>query len=153
MFSFHLYSNCGFLALFYIYPAIWCLFPVLPSPTMCYTKICPIQIAFYSVQLHAQILDSYNRICSHPIQSKNTNFLTLIQQVKATYPNSLGGLKNTNFSNSTGAISNPRSLVNGHEMLRTVFVFAIAHLEGPPQAYAFYNGDIGGKISKISFWQ
>ena len=41
----------------------------------------------------------------------------------------------------------------GHEKLRTVFVFALAHLEGPPQAYAFYNGDIGGEISKISFWQ
>ena len=29
VFSFHLYSNCGFLALFYIYPAIWCLLPHL----------------------------------------------------------------------------------------------------------------------------
>ena len=29
VFSFHLYSNCGFLALFYIYPAIWCLLPNL----------------------------------------------------------------------------------------------------------------------------
>ena len=39
----------------------------------------------------------------------------------------------------------------GHEKLRTVFVFVLAHLEGPPQTYAVYNGDIGGKISKIDF--
>ena len=36
VFSFHLYSNCGFLALTYIYSAIWCL---LPYPNMCYKKI------------------------------------------------------------------------------------------------------------------
>ena len=29
----------------------------------------------------------------------------------------------------------------GHEKQRTVFVFEIACLEGPPQAYIFYNGD------------
>ena len=33
---------------------------------------------------------------------------------------------------SLGALSNPIPL----EKLRTVFVFALAHLEGPPQAYA-----------------
>ena len=38
------------------------------------------------------------------------------------------------------------SQVIGIEMLRTLFVSALAHLEGPPQAYAFFNGDIGGKI-------
>ena len=27
----------------------------------------------------------------------------------------------------------------GQEKLRTVFVFALAHLEGPPQAFAGYN--------------
>ena len=31
VFSFHLYSNCGFLALSYIYPAIWWLLPRLTS--------------------------------------------------------------------------------------------------------------------------
>ena len=31
------------------------------------------------------------------------------------------------------------SLAIGQEKLRTVFVFALAHLEGPPQAFAGYN--------------
>ena len=41
----------------------------------------------------------------------------------------------------------------GHEMLRTVFGIDVAHLEGPPQAYAFYNGNIECKNLKICFWQ
>ena len=37
-----------------------------------------------------------------------------------------------------------------HKKLRTVLVFEIACLEGSLQAYAFYNGDINGKIFKNS---
>ena len=38
-------------------------------------------------------------------------------------------------------------------MLRTVFGIDVAHLEGPPQAFAFYNGDIAWKIFKNNFWR
>ena len=47
VFSFHLYSNCGFLALFYIYPAIWCLLPRLTiSSHVLHQKIQLIQTTF-----------------------------------------------------------------------------------------------------------
>ena len=48
----------------------------------------------------------------------------------------LGGLKKTKVKNLTGA---PSSHSIGQEKLRTVFVFAIAHLEGPHPAFAIVN--------------
>ena len=55
---------------------------------------------------------------------------------------------------SSGALSYPipefRNSI-GQEKLRTVFVFALAHLEGPPLALFCFNGNYNGKTAKNLF--
>ena len=69
-------------------------------------------------------------------------------------PDRIGGFTSNEEKNESQTFNGCpiKSHSIGQEKLRTVFVFALAHLEGPPQAHAFYNGDINGKKSKKLFF-
>ena len=86
----------------------------------------------------------------YAIQSRLTSYHKIISDSYISphfiHNSTLGGLKNQLLKFNGCPI---RSHSIGLEKLRTVFVFALAHLEGPPLALFCFNGNYNGKTAKI----